>query len=143
VIVVEAMSSVTDRPHHVPAATEKSFVAKVITRDNGVAWTQHTLIRSSMFFTTESQGIGFGLSVCRSAWWKRTLPGNPDSSVALQFPLHAGAETFREGLKRIIRLPTRHRTAAMREAVFVIDDDISGSRTARGADWTTRRKLVP
>jgi hypothetical protein len=116
VIAVEAMSSVTARPRTLTVfrrRLENPFVAKVIARDNGIRLHAAHSDRVFDVFRSESPGIEFGLSVCRlhrGAWWKRTLPGNPDSSVALQFPLHAGAETFREGLRRIIRLPTRHRT---------------------------------
>ncbi|HEV3332148.1 MAG TPA: MEDS domain-containing protein [Bryobacteraceae bacterium] len=98
---VEAMSSVTDRQRKlitVSQRLETPPAIQVTVRDNGIGLAEGASDRVfDAFFTTKPQGMGLGLSICRTIieahGGQLTLDRNPDHGVSFQFVLPAGTET--------------------------------------------------
>jgi signal transduction histidine kinase len=66
---IEAMSSVTDRPHELRVSSETHNRSGVVVTvaDTGTGINPHNSERIfDAFFTTKSHGMGMGLSICRS-----------------------------------------------------------------------------
>jgi PAS domain S-box-containing protein len=97
---IEAMSSVTDRPRRLVLRSERQDSDQVLiaVRDSGVGIDAKDFRRIfDAFFTTKAQGMGMGLSICRSIieshggrLWAST---NTDHGATLQFTLPADRET--------------------------------------------------
>jgi predicted ATPase/signal transduction histidine kinase len=66
---IEAMQSVTDRPHELVIRSEQDDArnVRVTVRDSGVGFSTDSGDRLfNAFYTTKSSGMGIGLSICRS-----------------------------------------------------------------------------
>ena len=95
---VEAMQQVTDRPHELTIRSRKNHAghALVIVEDRGVGLSSSGNAERlfDAFFTTKSNGLGLGLSICRSIieahGGQLSASGNADHGAAFQFslPLH-------------------------------------------------------
>ena len=98
---VEAMGSVTDRQRKLSIVSQRvgaPVAIQVTVRDNGIGLDEGASDRVfDAFFTTKPQGMGLGLSICRTIigahGGRLTLDRNPDYGVSLQFVLPAGTET--------------------------------------------------
>jgi len=95
---VEAMQQVTDRPHELTIRSREDHAghALVIVEDRGVGFSRSGDSERlfDAFFTTKSNGLGLGLSICRSIieahGGQMSASGNADHGATFQFslPLH-------------------------------------------------------
>jgi len=103
---VQAMAAVTDRPRRLTilsSPTEPSGVL-VTVRDTGVGLTAEDSERLfQTFFTTKPDGMGMGLSICRSIIeahggriWAKTNGAEPGAAFSFSLPAAAQGETWRE-----------------------------------------------
>ena len=98
---VDALSTVTDRPRKLAILSrqiEHPLAVQAVVRDNGIGLDAGNSDRVfDAFFTTKPQGVGLGLSICRTIvaahGGQLTLLRNPDHGVSFQFTLPTGAET--------------------------------------------------
>jgi len=97
---IEAMSAVTDRPRCLVIRSERQDSDEVLiaVRDSGVGIDAKDFRRIfDAFFTTKSQGMGMGLSICHSIveahGGRLWASANRDHGATLQFTLPADRET--------------------------------------------------
>ena len=97
---IDAMASVTDRPRVLRVVSEYLEDWAVISvQDSGTGLNpQHAERLFDAFFTTKTNGIGLGLSICRSiveahGGQLSAFPGNPHGSV-FQIMLPVGKPLF-------------------------------------------------
>jgi signal transduction histidine kinase len=97
---IEAMSSVTDRPRRLVLRSERQDSDQVLiaVRDSGVGIDAKDFRRIfDAFFTTKTQGMGMGLSICQSIieahGGRLWASANSDHGATLQFTLPADSET--------------------------------------------------
>jgi C4-dicarboxylate-specific signal transduction histidine kinase len=92
---IEAMNTVTDRPRRLLIRSRRQdepFGVVVTVQDSGVGLDEHKRTRVfDAFFTTKPQGLGMGLSICRTIvsthggrLWARS---NPDHGATFEFTL--------------------------------------------------------
>lgn len=96
---IEAMSSITDRPRNLLIRSEKSSDGGVLiaVRDSGTGIDSKDQKRIfNPFFTTKSQGMGMGLSICHSIieahGGRLWAANNNDHGATLQFTLPSDAQ---------------------------------------------------
>ena len=133
---IEAMAPVTDRPRELlissrPHANERMLVA---VRDSGIgidAETQDRLFTA--FFTTKRDGMGMGLSICRSIiethggeLWATTNDG-PGATFQFTVPIAEAAIVMTKRSPSPAKAP-----AAEDPVVFVVDDDPSMREALNG-----------
>jgi signal transduction histidine kinase len=95
---IEAMQPVTDRPHEltIRSQQDRANQALVMVEDRGVGISsaENPDRLFDAFFTTKSNGLGLGLSICRSIieahGGQMSASGNADHGATFQFslPLH-------------------------------------------------------
>jgi PAS domain S-box-containing protein len=97
---IEAMSAVTDRPRCLVIRSERQDSDQVLiaVRDSGVGIDAKDFRRIfDAFFTTKTQGMGMGLSICQSIieahGGRLWASANSDHGATLQFTLPADSET--------------------------------------------------
>jgi C4-dicarboxylate-specific signal transduction histidine kinase len=97
---IEAMNPVNDRPRKLTILSqwlEAPSAVQVIVRDNGIGLDAGNSDRVfDAFFTSKPQGMGMGLSICRTIitahGGQLTAGANPEHGASFQFLLPAGAE---------------------------------------------------
>lgn len=99
---IEAMQPVTDRPRNLAIRTRQEQVRQILVAvtDNGVGLASQDADRVfDAFFTTKSEGMGIGLSICRSIveshGGRLSAFGNEGPGATFQFslPVHRGDNT--------------------------------------------------
>ncbi len=97
---IEAMSSITDRPRNLVIRSAMGSEGEVLisVRDSGAGIDANDQKRIfHPFFTTKSQGMGMGLSICQSIieahGGRLWATNNHDHGATLQFTLPTGAPT--------------------------------------------------
>jgi PAS domain S-box-containing protein len=100
---VEAMSDVTERPRELLISSRKDASSRVIVavQDSGPGLTHEGFDRLfNPFYTTKPDGMGMGLSICRSiveAHGGRVWASRADASgISIQFSLPVGGESQNE-----------------------------------------------
>jgi PAS domain S-box-containing protein len=91
---LDAMTSVTDRPHVLKLSTglDKSGAILISVQDNGLGLSGEQMGRLfDAFYTTKTHGLGMGLSICRSIaeahGGRLTVESHPGSGAIFQFTL--------------------------------------------------------
>ncbi|HTE83393.1 MAG TPA: ATP-binding protein, partial [Dehalococcoidia bacterium] len=97
---IEAMQSVTDRPRELMIRSRQDETQGVLVSvtDCGVGISAENADRLfDAFFTTKSNGIGMGLSICRSIMeahgGRLSASGNEGPGATFQFTLPVNADT--------------------------------------------------
>jgi signal transduction histidine kinase len=92
---VEAMQSVSDRPHELTIRSQQDNVSQVLVtvedRGVGISSAENADRMFDAFFTTKSNGLGLGLSICRSIieahGGRLSASGNAGQGATFQFTL--------------------------------------------------------
>jgi signal transduction histidine kinase len=111
---VEAMSGVNDRPREllITTARDESGLVRLAVRDTGVGVDPATVEKLfKPFYTTKSNGMGIGLSVCRSIvenhqgrLWAEANDG-PGATFFFSVPCRPGRQTDNNGVAGAEALP--------------------------------------
>jgi C4-dicarboxylate-specific signal transduction histidine kinase len=125
---MEAMRPVMHRPHVLSIQTKfhEGRAVLVVVHDTGVGLnSEKTEKLFETFYTTKPEGLGMGLSICRSIieGHRRATLGRIQRGPRRQFPIHLAHRTRKHSVKPPSQYK-RHKPVGT-PTVFVVDDDAS------------------